>query len=147
MQSLFLSFKEDVTIFPPPPPPLCIRGTRENDFNKIIHLQPFCSHFSQICVHSQCCSFFFLVPPLPPPPNDYYFSSRQIREGIQGKTRAAAGNGCAPRGTWHPLRLSLALGMYLFCCAQPPRRCGCFCVCAPLRRGSAVIGWIFYVCI
>lgn len=116
------------------------RGVRENAFNKIIHLQPFCSHFSQICVHSQCCAFFSRSP---------HFSSRQIREGIQGKTRAAAGNGCAPWGTWHPLRLSLATGTYLFCCARPPRSCGCVCVCgcAPLLRGSAVIGSIFDVCI
>lgn len=72
MQSLFLSSKEDVTIFSPvfTPPPSSVHTwdaacERQNAFNKIIHLQPFCSHFSQICVHLQYRPFFsrFFFPP------------------------------------------------------------------------------------
>lgn len=57
MQSLFLSFEEDVTIFSSSF--VWIRGMwhTENAVNKIIHFQPFCLHFSRICVHLQCYLF------------------------------------------------------------------------------------------
>lgn len=113
---------------------LWVRGMRhaENAFNKIIQFRPFCSHFSWICVHSHNA-----VPLLPPPPPSPFLSTTIAHEQIQGKfwgkTRAAAKLRSwlkapllvmfLPLGTWHPLRLSLALRTCLFCDAYPPRRC------------------------
>lgn len=129
MQSLFLSSEEDVTKFSSSF--VWIRGMwhTENAFNKIIHFHPFCPHFSWICVRLQCHLFLFFSS---------LFSIAITNEQVQRteeKTRPAAkceadlNCGCCrwfcPLGTWHPLRLSVALWMCLFCNAYPPRRCSC----------------------